>query len=379
MGDNENRQMKKICESDEYYKEIKELCAGKTEPKFYPEFHDEAWNCTCGHTNSVSCEKCENCGVSFDNLKLYFSELFLIQRKRENEVRRQKEEKKRMEEEAEKWRKIDPNIENIYSEAQSFEPTRDNYLKAAKKLEAIKDYKDSSALAEKYRALADDAPLYDKKTLASMRSKKIKKVFNIALVSAALLLVLYIAAYFTLIAPKGFKYKVVDGEVTITSYSQFFGGKKVVIPEKILGKRVTAIGDYAFEDCDVIVSVKIPESVKVIGNSAFRDCDSVEKIVVPSSVTKIGNMAFAHCDSLAEVELYANTSLLPTYLFKECSKLSIVIIDMPLEDIELGVFDKCRDLKLVKYTGSREQWEKINTRSGNAALKHAAIQYEYIP
>jgi hypothetical protein len=90
-------------------------------------------------------------------------------------------------------------------------------------------------------------------------------------------------------------------------------------------------------------------------------------------------MAFAHCDSLAEVELYANTSLLPTYLFKECSKLSIVIIDMPLEDIELGAFDKCRDLKLVKYTGNREEWEKINTRSGNAALKHAAIQYEYIP
>ena len=56
-----------------------------------------------------------------------------------------------MEEEAEKWRKIDPNIENVYSEAQDFEPTRDNYLEAAKKLEAIKDYKDSSALAQKYR------------------------------------------------------------------------------------------------------------------------------------------------------------------------------------------------------------------------------------
>lgn len=379
MGDNENRQMRALCESDEYYKEIKELCAGKTEPKFYPEFHDEAWSCTCGHINSASCEKCENCGVSSDNLKLYFSELFLIQRRRENEVRRQAEEKKRMEEEAEKWRKIDPNIENVYSDAQRFEPTRDNYLEAAKKLEAIKDYKDSAALAQKYRALAEDAPLYDKKTLAKMRNKKIKKVFNIALISAAVLLVLYAVAYFTLIAPKGFKYKIVNGEVTITSYDQFFGGKNVFIPEEILGKKVTAIGDYAFEDCDVIVSVKIPENIKVIGSGAFRDCDSIEKIVVPSTVTKIGNMAFAHCDSLAEVELYAKTTLLPTYLFKECSKLSSVIIDMPLEDIELGAFDKCTGIKLVKYSGTREQWEKINTRSGNAALKHAALQYEYIP
>lgn len=379
MGDNENRQMRALCESDEYYKEITELCAGKTESKFYPEFHDEAWSCTCGRTNSVSCEKCENCGVSSENLKLYFSELFLIQRRRENEVRRQSEEKKRMEEEAEKWRKIDPNIESAYKEAQNFEPTRDNYLEAAKKLEAIKDYKDSAAIAEKYRALADDAPLYDKKTLATMHSKKVKKILNIVLISVAVLLILYAVAYFTLIAPKGFRYKVVDGEVTITSYDSFFGGKNVVIPEKILGKRVTAIGDYAFENCDVIVSVKIPDTVKAIGNSAFRDCDSVKMIVVPSSVTKIGNMAFAHCEALSEVELYANTTILPTYLFKECSKLSSVIIDMPLEDIELGVFDKCRDLKLVKYTGSREEWEKINIRSANAALKHAALQYEYIP
>ncbi len=379
MGDNENRQMRALCESDEYYKEITELCAGKTEPKFYPEFYDESWSCTCGHTNSASCEKCENCGVSSDNLKLCFSELFLIQRRRENEVRRQTEEKKRMEEEAEKWRRIDPSIENAYKEAQDFEPTRDNYLEAAKKLEAIKDYKDSAALAEKYRALADDAPLYDKKTLAAMRSKKIKKIVSIALISAAVLFVLYAVAYFTLIAPNGFKYKIVDGEVTITSYDEFFGGKNVVIPEEILGKRVTAIGDYAFDDCDVITSVKIPDTVKTIGNSAFRDCDSLKKIVVPSSVTKIGNMAFAHCEGLTEVELYANATLLPTYLFKECSDLSSVIIDMPLEDIELGAFDKCRDLKLVKYTGKREEWEKISIRGGNASLNHAAIQYEYTP
>ncbi|MBE6607069.1 MAG: leucine-rich repeat domain-containing protein [Ruminococcaceae bacterium] len=379
MNGNENIQMKKLCESDEYYKEIIELCAGNTKAEFYPEFGEEAWKCTCGHTNSLSCENCEGCGVSSDKLRLYFSELFLMQRKRENEVRRQAEEKKRMEEEAEKWRKIDPNIENVYSNAQRFEPTRDNYLEAAKKLEAIKDYKDSASIAKKYRELAEDAPLYDKKTLAEMRGKKIRKWFNIALVFAAVLTVLYVAAYFTLIAPNGFKYKVVDGEVTITSYDQFFGGKNVVIPEEIFGKRVTAIGDYAFENCDAVISVKIPETVKTIGNGAFRNCDSVKTVIVPSSVTKIGTTAFSYCDNLTEVELYAQTNLLPMTLFRECTKLSTVIIDMPLEKIETGAFDKCRDIKVVKYSGTREEWEKIDIQNGNGSLLQAAVQYEYIP
>jgi len=102
-------------------------------------------------------------------------------------------------------------------------------------------------------------------------------------------------------------------------------------------------------------------------------------VIVPSSVTKIGTTAFSYCDNLTEVELYAQTNLLPMTLFRECTKLSTVIIDMPLEKIETGAFDKCRDIKVVKYSGTREEWEKIDIQNGNGSLLQAAVQYEYIP
>ena len=378
--DNENKNPQKpVLEQDEYYKEINELCGNYTTPKFYPEFTDSSWRCTCGNTNGAGDEKCTECGVPADRLRLFFSELFLIQRKNENEARRKAQEKKRMEEEAEKWRKIDPDIERVYSEAQKFEPTRDNYLEAAKKLEAIADYKDSRDIAKKYRELSESAPLYDKKTLAQMRNKKIKKVVNIALIAAAALLAVYVILYFTVIAPNGMRYEISDGEVTITSYNQFFGGKNVVIPEEIFGKKVTAIGDYAFEDCDVIISVKIPDTVKKIGNGAFRECDSIKKITIPASVTELGTTAFSYCDNLSEVELYAQAKILPMTLFRDCPELSTVIIDMPLEKIDTSAFYKCTNIKVVRYSGTLEEWEKIDIQGGNESLTQAALQYGYEP
>jgi hypothetical protein len=212
-----------------------------------------------------------------------------------------------------------------------------------------------------------------------MRGEKIKKAINISLIAAGALLVIYIILYFTVIAPGGMRYKIVDGEVTITSYNQFFGGKNVVIPEKIMGKKVTAIGDYAFEECTAVLSVKIPDTVKKIGNGAFRNCDSLKKIVIPASVTELGSTAFSYCDLLTDAELYSQATKIPMTMFRDCPKLSRVIIDMPLEIIDSSAFYKCTEIKVVRYTGTREEWEKISIQGGNESLTQAAVQYDYEP
>ena len=61
---------------------------------------------------------------------------------------------------------------------------------------------------------------------------------------------------------------------------------------------VTSIGNSAFEDCDSLTSIVIPNSVTSIGNSAFEYCYSLTSIVIPNSVTSIGNSAFKYCNSL---------------------------------------------------------------------------------
>lgn len=78
--------------------------------------------------------------------------------------------------------------------------------------------------------------------------------------------------------------------VTITGHKGF--KKALVIPEKIDGKKVTAIGVQAFYGDDLIESVKIPEGVTIIDRWAFDECPNLKTVVLPSTITTIGVKAF---------------------------------------------------------------------------------------
>ena len=90
-----------------------------------------------------------------------------------------------------------------------------------------------------------------------------------------------------------------DGTVEISKY--IGSSKKVNIPSKLNGKKVTSIGDAAFADYveDTgnyvgldIKNVVIPEGVTNIGIAAFNECKNLEKVTIPSSVTHIRPGAF---------------------------------------------------------------------------------------
>ncbi len=75
----------------------------------------------------------------------------------------------------------------------------------------------------------------------------------------------------------------------------------VIVPEYYKGKRVVAIYDNAFNGCDKITQVILPDSITTIGACAFEKCTSLRKINIPLSLTKIGNRAFMDCYLLNEV------------------------------------------------------------------------------
>lgn len=66
---------------------------------------------------------------------------------------------------------------------------------------------------------------------------------------------------------------------------------------------VTSIGDFAFSECENVVSVVLPEDLTSIGSYAFLDCDNLKRITIPQSVTVIGSGAFKSCTSLETVTL----------------------------------------------------------------------------
>lgn len=64
---------------------------------------------------------------------------------------------------------------------------------------------------------------------------------------------------------------------------------------------MTKIGNRAFDGCEALTSINIPNSVTKIGKSAFRGCEALTSINIPESVTKIGDFAFSGCKKLTSI------------------------------------------------------------------------------
>ena len=75
-----------------------------------------------------------------------------------------------------------------------------------------------------------------------------------------------------------------------SDYSNEYQGN-VVIPEEVTymnwTRKVTSIGDRAFDDCSGLTSITIPNSVTSIGDNAFYRCSGLTSVTIPNSVTTI--------------------------------------------------------------------------------------------
>jgi len=100
-----------------------------------------------------------------------------------------------------------------------------------------------------------------------------------------------------------FTYIINGNSIVITSYTGL--GGSITIPSEINGKRVTTIGDNAFQGGswdenkmeythykNQLTSVIIPNSITTIGNYAFA-INQLTNVVISNSVTSIGHYAFA--------------------------------------------------------------------------------------
>ena len=152
-----------------------------------------------------------------------------------------------------------------------------------------------------------------------------------------------------------FTYSAADGEITITGYR---GRGHVVIPDKFddLPLPVRRIGDAAFKENGMILSVVIPQGCTDIGSEAFWGCSSMETVEIPSSVNYIGNTAFGYCSCLKSVTIPNGvTSIgdLALYgsivdrAFAHCERLERVTIPNSVTTIGKEAFYSCSSLKSV--------------------------------
>ena len=87
-----------------------------------------------------------------------------------------------------------------------------------------------------------------------------------------------------------------DGTAEIIGY-RIKSLHELVIPPELDGRRVTAIGERAFDDQISLESVILPDTITAIGANAFAGCKLTE-ITIPDSVITMDANPFGYCQGL---------------------------------------------------------------------------------
>ena len=140
----------------------------------------------------------------------------------------------------------------------------------------------------------------------------------------------------------GIYYDIVNGKAVVVSGGSVMYSGDVVIPETVeFGSQhyvVDSIGEWAFNACSGLMSVKLPEKLRVIGRLAFVDCYGLTSISFPASLKVIGDGAFQNCDGLTSLSFPEGMTQIGDGAFQRCGRLETLFFPSTMKSIDWGVF-----------------------------------------
>ena len=121
-----------------------------------------------------------------------------------------------------------------------------------------------------------------------------------------------------------------------------------------------------------ITEYTIPSTVTEISDDAFSYCTDLEIIHIPDGVTYIGSCAFNGCSSLTSVEMPNSVTYLGEYAFYKCSNMENVIISENIAVLKDYTFSDCISLTEVTVPESVTLFE-VGVFSGCDSLESAIV------
>ena len=229
------------------------------------------------------------------------------------------------------------------------------------------------------------------------------------------------------------KFKVENGEATVTGVPNKSTVKKIVIPDEYEGVPVTKIADFAATNLEYVTEFYIGKNVKEIGNwalennqhisayqvdeanehfcsvdgviytkdmktivffppakegeyvvadgvesirtKAFYKCTKITKVTLPDSIKFINEKAFFHCDSLEDINFPNGLEQIGKDAFAYCTMLTKVTLPESIQEIQEYAFYNCTNLLEVNIDAKesdvllREKWYPTNNGLDIAELK----------
>lgn len=120
------------------------------------------------------------------------------------------------------------------------------------------------------------------------------------------------------------------------------------------GSALASIGDNAFEGCQKLSSLQLPEGVTEIGRAAFNGCRALREVTVPTGVTEIEDFTFGVCASLREIHLPEGLTSIGASAFTGCAALTQIVLPDGVTALGARAFNNCQALAKVLVPASVE-------------------------
>ncbi len=201
-------------------------------------------------------------------------------------------------------------------------------------------------------------------------AKKIEKILSLLLV-AALINGVFLFNVSDLkvsaLTESYYTYEISNNEATITKADKSISGA-ITLPATLGGYPLTKIGNNAFDGCNKMTKIVIPDSVVCLGDRVFSSCSLLNEIIIPDSIERIGELAFYGTgysnnqdnwedgflyigNHLAEVgnlvgnyKIKSGTKVIVNRAFLGCNKLEALTIPDSVKNVGYSQFQNCDNM-----------------------------------
>ncbi len=119
------------------------------------------------------------------------------------------------------------------------------------------------------------------------------------------------------------------------------------ISRLLLPYGITAVGESAFQDGNLLTQIALSDTVKRIEPHAFAGCKWLKEVTSAHNIEYIGAFAFSGCGSLQRIELSEKLKTLEARAFENCVSLEEIQIPEGVQEIPDRAFYRCHNLKKI--------------------------------
>ena len=147
-------------------------------------------------------------------------------------------------------------------------------------------------------------------------------------------------------------------------------------------RRVLGVKDGAFQNCNRITSVTLPDGMYSIGHNAFNGCSSLTSIELPDALVNIGDNAFAGCTNLTSLVIPNAVTSIGKNTFNGCSSLTTITLGSNIEEINGETFNNMMGLTEIKVALDNPYFTSIDgnlySKDGKVLIKYATGKKEEV-